>query len=98
MAESGKVVDQFLDLAKAGGPEDVARTIQLAINHKSLFVFGELLELKQVQDVRISFFFLSVATHLITAACKQLAGTSYASALRLLELFAYGTYQDYLGR
>jgi len=59
---------------EANSPEEVKDVIQSAVESTQVLVFGELLDLPAV---------------------KQLKDTEYSGYLKLLELFAYGTFQDY---
>ena len=65
----------FVELGKNAKNLAAAKNIERAVSHKNTFVFGELLDLKNVQDLH---------------------GTQHTKFLSLLQLFAYGTYKDYV--
>ncbi len=65
----------FIELGKNATNLAAAKNIERAVSHKNTFVFGELLSLKNVQDLQ---------------------GTEYTKHLSFLQLFAYGTYKDYI--
>ena len=65
----------FVELGKNAKNLAAAKNIERAVSHKNTFVFGELLDLKNVQELH---------------------GTQHTKFLSLLQLFAYGTYKDYV--
>eukprot|EP01031_Cornospumella_fuschlensis_P038294 gene38294-46534_t len=68
-------LEQYCILAKAQKGRACAILVQQVINHRKIFVFGELLNMPSIQSLADSEFQREFAT---------------------LNLFAYGTYQDYL--
>ena len=69
-----QALEQFLLLAKSAKGSAVAELIRHATEASGVYVFGELLETKCVEEAR---------------------GGPQASSVRLLEIFAYSTYEDY---
>eukprot|EP00953_Heterococcus_sp_UTEX-ZZ885_P008016 4810-Heterococcus_DN1.PRE.1 len=76
MADDGgsSGLEQFCLLAKTAKARACVALVQQVLAEKKIFVFGELLAMPNVQELR---------------------GTEHENQLRLLELFAYGTYADY---
>jgi COP9 signalosome complex subunit 7 len=91
---SGAKLEPFLLMAKNAKGAAAAKLIADATAAPGVFVFGELLALPAVQDVRLR---VRDAEALLNPRYMQLANhEQHAPALRLLELFAYRTYGDYL--
>lgn len=105
--------EQFVLLAKGQKGRACEALIQQVLNNRKIFVFGELLALKSVQDVsnperrrpRAPVPFPpsphpaphnappSSTPHLPP---PQLQGSEYDKTFQTLQLFAYGTYQEYM--
>ena len=66
----------FVELASTQKNAACVSVIQRAINHKSVFVFSELLEVPSIQDLKTG-------------------PSEFSKAFNTLELFAYGTYNEY---
>ncbi|CAK9105453.1 COP9 signalosome complex subunit 7b (SGN7b) (Signalosome subunit 7b) (JAB1-containing signalosome subunit 7b) [Durusdinium trenchii] len=76
-AHKNPYIEQFLLLAKGNSGKAAAALVEKVLNHKHIFVFGEILELENVAKLR---------------------GTDDEGWLRALEIFAFGTYQEYVGK
>ncbi|XP_054978464.1 COP9 signalosome complex subunit 7b isoform X1 [Sorex araneus] len=73
---SSNLLEQFILLAKGTSGSALTALISQVLEAPGVYVFGELLELANVQE---------------------LAEGANAAYLQLLNLFAYGTYPDYIG-
>ncbi|KAB1278809.1 COP9 signalosome complex subunit 7b [Camelus dromedarius] len=73
---SSNLLEQFILLAKGTSGSALTALISQVLEAPGVYVFGELLELANVQE---------------------LAEGTNAAYLQLLNLFAYGTYPDYIG-
>ncbi|XP_038673511.1 COP9 signalosome complex subunit 7b-like isoform X3 [Scyliorhinus canicula] len=73
-------LEQFILLSRNAKGPALTTLISQVLEAPGVFVFGELLETPNIQEVRTN----------------TLANGSHASYLQLLNLFAYGTYPDYL--
>ncbi|KAJ5071820.1 cop9 signalosome complex subunit 7 [Anaeramoeba ignava] len=74
VTNGGRALEKFMILSKQAKGKACVELIKKACAEPELFVFGELVNLPQIQALK---------------------STEDASYLQLLELFAYGTYQDY---
>uniref|UniRef100_D6RI85 COP9 signalosome subunit 7B n=1 Tax=Mus musculus TaxID=10090 RepID=D6RI85_MOUSE len=72
---SSNLLEQFILLAKGTSGSALTTLISQVLEAPGVYVFGELLELANVQE---------------------LAEGANAAYLQLLNLFAYGTYPDYI--
>jgi hypothetical protein len=92
-------MDALVHLARKQSGEGVARCIEQAIDHPSIFCFGELLALPSVQAVRASDMSAAPPRRRTARARPraQLADTKFAPTLALLKLFTSGTCADVLG-
>ncbi|PNJ35185.1 COPS7B isoform 6 [Pongo abelii] len=72
---SSNLLEQFILLAKGTSGSALTALISQVLEAPGVYVFGELLELANVQE---------------------LAEGANAAYLQLLNLFAYGTYPDYI--
>uniref|UniRef100_A0A8C8YF56 COP9 signalosome subunit 7B n=1 Tax=Prolemur simus TaxID=1328070 RepID=A0A8C8YF56_PROSS len=72
---SSNLLEQFILLAKGTSGSALTALISQVLEAPGVYVFGELLELTNVQE---------------------LAEGANAAYLQLLNLFAYGTYPDYI--
>lgn len=83
-------LEQFCLLAKTLKGRACAALIEKVLNHRKIFVFGELLSEPSVQSVSMKMFDAWITNAL------QLKGSENEKALTTLELYAFGTYQDYV--
>ena len=83
-------LEQFCILARTLKGRACVALIQQVLSHSKIFYFGELLAVPSIQGVGVPRSFFSPLIYL------QLKETENASAVKTLELFAYGTYQDYV--
>ncbi|CAM9196806.1 unnamed protein product [Chrysoparadoxa australica] len=72
-----KELTQFRILAKSSVGKGCVMLIQRILSSPAVWVFGEILAMPNVADLR---------------------GTEHEPSLRLLEIFAYGTYSDYIAQ
>lgn len=87
-------LEQFCILARTLKGKACVALIQQVLNHNKIFYFGELLAVPSIQGVGSSVSSFSIPFYLIQS--PQLKESENASAVKTLELFAYGNYQDYL--
>jgi COP9 signalosome complex subunit 7 len=86
-------LEPFLLMSKSAKGAAAAKLILDATGSPGVFVFGELLDVPSIQEVRAR----SCELEGLTAQCIQLSrNEQYSGHHRLLQLFAYGTYEDYL--
>ncbi|KAH0628554.1 hypothetical protein JD844_009889 [Phrynosoma platyrhinos] len=86
---TGQNQEQFLLLAKSARGAALASLIHQVLEAPGIYVFGELLDMPNVREV-------SPNTRENTVLL-QLADSEFSPVFRLLTVFAYGTYSDYLG-
>ncbi|NXE61074.1 CSN7A protein, partial [Calcarius ornatus] len=105
MAAEGKVTgqsqEQFLLLAKAARGAALASLIHQVLEAPGIYVFGELLDMPAVREVRAARPAALPGPARGPAAppdpvSPQLADSEFSPVFRLLTIFAYGTYADYL--
>ena len=111
-ASSSEALEGFCTLAKSSTGSQLVMVIRQVLKQPSIFVFGELLDGKSIQNVRrISTARppppppRSAAAGLTPLSCcaaarcaVQLQGTEHQPWLDLLRIFAYGSYKDYKSR
>ena len=96
--EEEKVISFHLQkLNSSQSDEQTASLIHAALNSESLFVFSELLENEKVLKVREIIFFI-LHSILITNENQLKDSAEHQKLYKLLELFAYNSYSDYLGK
>lgn len=78
MDDCGRMEGIILNIKSTSGGSATATLVQQALRARKVFVFGELLDLPQVQSLRNS--------------------PETAPTLAALEIFAYGTFADYVSR
>ena len=96
----------FLLLAKTAKGAAAAALVKQVLDHPGVNVFGELLDMPNMQAVSEQCLptecarGCSVALTRVRSCreCAQLAGTSSSGSLELLRVFAYGTWSDYKAR
>ena len=89
-------LEPFLLISKSAKGAAAAKLILDATGSPGVFVFGELLDIPSIQEVR-AWFCESIYNDGLTSWCIQLSrNDQYNGHYRLLQLFAYGTYADYL--
>ncbi|EGC38552.1 hypothetical protein DICPUDRAFT_148738 [Dictyostelium purpureum] len=71
----GEALKQFTILAKSGKGRACVAVIEQALNHPNVFVFGELLDMPNIQELK---------------------NTEFKSYYDLLQIFAFGSYSDYI--
>jgi COP9 signalosome complex subunit 7 len=98
MDSEGKI-QQFLLLGKSARGRSCVEIITKATSEPGIFAFGELLELPNVQEVRTVWMPAAIFRLLLnmSSLVLQLRGTDLAQHLTLLELFCYGTFEEYKG-
>nr|XP_014337563.1 PREDICTED: COP9 signalosome complex subunit 7a isoform X1 [Bos mutus] len=95
---TGQNQEQFLLLAKSAKGAALATLIHQVLEAPGVYVFGELLDMPNVREKT------GCLLSLLSAAVEsenqgeggELAESDFASTFRLLTVFAYGTYADYL--
>lgn len=89
---SSNALEQFVILAKSTKGAACTELVKQALEAPGVYVFGELLDSPNIQEVVTLFIkFLNVENVFFT----QLANT-HQVYLNTLNLFAYGTFKDYL--
>ncbi|KAM9317276.1 COP9 signalosome complex subunit 7b [Gastrophryne carolinensis] len=84
---SSNLLEQFILLAKGTKGSALPALINQVLEAPGVYVFGELLDLPTVQEVRNNW---------MKCSYKTLADSPHSGYLQLLNLFAYGTYPDYV--
>jgi hypothetical protein len=94
----------FVLLAKTAKGAAAAALIQQVLDHPSVNVFGELLDMPNMQEVRAPAAREAPSARAPLCArprassAPQLAGGPSAGSLELLRVFAFGTWSDYKAR
>jgi len=87
-------LEPFLLMSKSAKGAAAAKLILDATGSPGVFVFGELLDVPSIQEVRARMCELP---RWVDSQCIQLSqNDQYSGHYRLLQLFAYGSYEDYL--
>lgn len=102
----------FFSITKKKKGKACVALIQQVISSHNIFVFGELLDMPSIQEVKsdsirifvcvfediTSFnFSFFLFIHLLSLLLYQLNGTEHQPYFEALRLFAFGDYDDYLG-
>lgn len=96
--EGDSKINSFVEKAsQAQSPEGVIQVILDATEQEGLFVFGELLASPKVEQVNSPLSALHDPLKLMTFCQKLNSAEQYKKIYELLEIFAFGTYKDYLG-
>ncbi|GAB5576084.1 COP9 signalosome complex subunit 7b isoform X1 [Prionailurus iriomotensis] len=104
---SSNLLEQFILLAKGTSGSALTALISQVLEAPGVYVFGELLELANVQEALLLLAWSRTsepALHLVQVGlivasvvpANLLAEGANAAYLQLLNLFAYGTYPDYI--
>lgn len=90
---SDLVIDQFCHLARQQKGLALVFLIEKVLSNPKIYVFGELLSLPSV--MALQGLHTSVVNSFVSAD-DQMNQEVFLRSFRTLELFAYGTYQEYL--
>uniref|UniRef100_F6QE33 COP9 signalosome subunit 7A n=2 Tax=Bos TaxID=9903 RepID=F6QE33_BOVIN len=95
---TGQNQEQFLLLAKSAKGAALATLIHQVLEAPGVYVFGELLDMPNVREKtgRLLSLLSSAVESENRGEGRELAESDFASTFRLLTVFAYGTYADYL--
>eukprot|EP00951_Prasinocladus_malaysianus_P006113 scaffold43318_cov29-Prasinocladus_malaysianus.AAC.1 len=88
-------IEQYCLLAKGVKGRALLDLIAKATAEPGLFHFGELMDVESIRQAAI--WSAKEAEGMCFNHSSQLEGSDFASGHRLLQLFAFGTWREYLG-